>query len=55
MFSYLLKYNIAHPGVTCVIPASTNAKHVEESMKAVEVPLPDDNMRAKMIKYMRAL
>jgi diketogulonate reductase-like aldo/keto reductase len=53
--AFLLKYIIAHPGVTCVIPASSNAKHVAENMEAMKGPLPDDNTRAKMVAYVKGL
>jgi len=53
--AFLLKYIIAHPAVTCVIPASSNAKHVAENMKAGEEPLLDDRTRAKMVAFIQAL
>ncbi|MBO9203193.1 MULTISPECIES: aldo/keto reductase [Niastella] len=53
--AFLLKYIIAHPAVTCVIPASSNAKHVAENMQAGEGPLPDEKMRAKMVACLRGL
>jgi diketogulonate reductase-like aldo/keto reductase len=53
--AFLLKYIIAHPAVTCVIPASSNVKHVADNMKAGEGPLPDERARGKMVAYVRAL
>jgi aryl-alcohol dehydrogenase-like predicted oxidoreductase len=53
--AFLLKYIIAHPAVTCVIPASSNAKHMADNMKAGEGALPDERAREKMVAYVRAL
>jgi len=53
--AFLLKYIIAHPAVTCVIPASSNAQHVADNMKAGEGMLPDERMREKMVAYVRSL
>ncbi|OQP47930.1 aldo/keto reductase [Niastella yeongjuensis] len=53
--AYLLKYVVGHPAVTCVIPASSNAKHMAENMKAGEGSLPDERTRAKMVAYIRTL
>jgi len=53
--AFLLKYIISHPAVTCVIPASSNAKHVADNMKAGEGPLPDFRIKEKMIACVRAL
>jgi aryl-alcohol dehydrogenase-like predicted oxidoreductase len=53
--AFLLKYIIAHPAITCVIPASSNTKHVADNMKAGEGTLPDERTREKMVAYVRAL
>lgn len=53
--AFFLKYIIAHPAVTCVIPASSNAQHVADNMKAGEGSLPDERTRKKMVAYVRAL
>ncbi len=53
--AFFLKYIIAHPAVTCVIPASSNPKHVADNMKAGEGPLPDERTKAKMVAYIRSL
>lgn len=53
--AFLLKYIISHPAVTCVIPASSNAKHVADNMKAGEGALPDERTREKMVAWVRAL
>lgn len=45
---FLLKYVIAHPAVTCVIPGSTQVAHLEENQRAARGALPDEAMRRKM-------
>jgi aryl-alcohol dehydrogenase-like predicted oxidoreductase len=43
-----LKFVIAHPAVTCPIPATANAKHVVDNARAGSGRLPDEAMRKKM-------
>jgi diketogulonate reductase-like aldo/keto reductase len=50
-----LKYLIADPAVTCVIPATTRVDHVQENMAAARGRLPDAAMRARMIAYVEKL
>ncbi|MDQ3732070.1 MAG: aldo/keto reductase [Pseudomonadota bacterium] len=45
---FSLKYVLAHPAVTCVIPATSNPKHVVDNMRAGLGRLPDERMRARM-------
>jgi aryl-alcohol dehydrogenase-like predicted oxidoreductase len=45
---FLLKYVIAHPAVTCVIPGSTKVEHLEQNQLAGRGRLPDEAMRRKM-------
>jgi aryl-alcohol dehydrogenase-like predicted oxidoreductase len=45
---FLLKYVIAHPAVTCVIPGSTKVEHLEENQRAGRGRLPDEALRKKM-------
>ncbi len=52
---FLLKFIIAHPAVTCVIPATSQVAHVRENMGAARDPLPDDSMRRRMIGYVESL
>lgn len=40
-----LKWIIAHPAVTCAIPATSKARHLEDNMAAGVGPLPDAKMR----------
>jgi aryl-alcohol dehydrogenase-like predicted oxidoreductase len=45
---FLLKYVIAHPAVTCVIPGSTKLEHLEQNQLAGRGRLPDEALRKKM-------
>jgi diketogulonate reductase-like aldo/keto reductase len=51
----ILKFIVAHPAVTCAIPATTRVDHVEENMRAAREPLPDQSMRARMIAHVEKL
>ncbi len=44
----LLKYVIAHPAVTCVIPGTSRATHMRENAEAGTGVLPDADMRRRM-------
>jgi diketogulonate reductase-like aldo/keto reductase len=52
---FILKFIVAHPGVTCAIPATTSVAHVRENMGAATGRLPDEAMRRRMIEYVAAL
>jgi diketogulonate reductase-like aldo/keto reductase len=52
---FLLKFIIAHPAVTCAIPATSNVAHVRENMGAAYGRLPDEPMRRRMIAYVERL
>ena len=52
---YFLKYIIAHPAVTCVIPATRNPAHAEYNIKAGAGNIPDQKMRKKMADYFDAI
>ncbi len=45
---FLLKWIVAHPAVTCVIPATNNPRHLLDNMGAGVGRLPDAKMRARM-------
>lgn len=45
---FLLKWIIAHPAVTCVIPATNNPQHLENNMMAGVGRLPDAKTRQRM-------
>ncbi|RRQ23506.1 aldo/keto reductase [Guyparkeria sp. SCN-R1] len=51
---YLLKFLIAHPGVTCAIPATSRVEHMRENMTALRGPLPDESLRRRMIEHLQA-
>jgi diketogulonate reductase-like aldo/keto reductase len=51
----VLKFIVAHPAVTCAIPATTRVDHVRENMAAATGPLPDKAMRARMIARVEKL
>jgi diketogulonate reductase-like aldo/keto reductase len=44
----VLKWELAFPAVTCVIPATTRADHVAQNLAAMRGPLPDARQRAAM-------
>lgn len=48
---YFLKFILANEAVTCVIPATSNAEHEKQNLKAGEGILPDAAMLKKMIEY----
>jgi aryl-alcohol dehydrogenase-like predicted oxidoreductase len=43
-----LKFILAAPAVTCVIPATSQVRHLEDNMAAGRGPFPDDAMRRRM-------
>ena len=49
---YFLKFIIAHPAVTCAIPATSKISHLIDNIKAGASPLPDARMRAQMARYL---
>lgn len=48
---FLLKFIVSHPHVTCAIPATSVVAHMEENMGALYGPLPDADMRERMVAY----
>jgi diketogulonate reductase-like aldo/keto reductase len=44
----VLKWELAFPAVTCVIPATTRADHVAHNLAAMQGPLPDSRQRAAL-------
>lgn len=53
--SFFLKYILAHPAVTCVIPATADPAHLADNMKAGYGRLPDEKTRNMMIDFMENL
>jgi len=52
---YFLKWILAEPAVTCVIPGTRNPSHVADNLGAATGPLPDEAMRRKMSAYYTSL
>jgi diketogulonate reductase-like aldo/keto reductase len=52
---FFLKYVVAHPAVTCAIPATSKAAHMAENMGALYGRLPDTELRARMAKDMQSV
>ncbi len=52
---FFLKWVVAHPSVTCAIPATNKPEHLEENMTGGLKPLPDDGMRKRMQEYVLGL
>lgn len=52
---FLLKFVLAHPAVTCVIPATRKAEHMVDNVGAGSGPLPDAAQRRAMIEFFGAL
>lgn len=49
----ILKFIISHPAVTCAIPATSRVDHVRENMAAASEPLPEEEMRARIVEAIR--
>jgi aryl-alcohol dehydrogenase-like predicted oxidoreductase len=45
---FFLKYIVAHPAVTCVIPGTGKVRHMTDNLKAGAGRLPDARMRKRM-------
>jgi diketogulonate reductase-like aldo/keto reductase len=52
---FSLKYALGNPAVTCVIPATSNARHMMDNARAGFGRLPDPEMRQRMASFMRDL
>ena len=52
---FFLKWILAQPAVTCVIPGTRNAKHVADNLGAATGPLPDEAMRQRMAEHFNSL
>lgn len=51
---FFLKWIVAHPAVTCVIPATSKPHHMEDNLQAGFGRLPDEKMRARMVEAISA-
>lgn len=52
---FFLKFIIAHPAVTCVIPATSKPQHMRDNLAAGFGDLPDSAMRRRMVEFVEAL
>jgi diketogulonate reductase-like aldo/keto reductase len=52
---FLLKWIVAHPAITCAIPATNNPEHLEDNMQGGFGRLPDEKMRKRMIEFVSAI
>jgi diketogulonate reductase-like aldo/keto reductase len=52
---FYLKFILAHPAVTCIIPASSKAKHMQDNMGANFGPVPDAAQRKEMLRLYQSL
>jgi len=44
----LLKFVIAHPAVTCAIPATSSVAHLQDNLRAGTGRMPDERLRARI-------
>jgi diketogulonate reductase-like aldo/keto reductase len=52
---FFLKWILAQPAVTCVIPATRNPAHVADNVNAASGPPPDEAMRKRMSSHFHSL
>lgn len=52
---FFLKYIAGHPGVTCIIPATSKVHHMQDNMGAGYGRLPDAGQRDRMRAYFASL
>ena len=52
---FFLKWIVAHPAVTCAIPATDKPRHLEDNMRGGIGRLPDPNMRRRMAEIASSL
>jgi diketogulonate reductase-like aldo/keto reductase len=52
---FFLKWIISHPAVTCALPATSNPAHAAENVAAMRGPMPDREMRARMLRHMEQI
>jgi len=52
---FFLKFVVSHPAVTCVIPATSKLKHMQDNMAAGFGRLPDAALRQRMVLYFDSL
>jgi aryl-alcohol dehydrogenase-like predicted oxidoreductase len=47
---FYLKFILAHPGVTTIIPATSKLEHMVDNMMANSGPVPDELQRQEMLR-----
>ena len=52
---FFLKFILGHPGVTCIIPATSKVSHMTDNMQANFGPVPDARQHAEMLRLFNAL
>ena len=52
---FVLKYIVAHPAVTCAIPATSSVAHVRQNLGAARGAMPDAALRRRMAEHIAAL
>ena len=52
---FFLKFILAHPAVTCAIPATSQVAHMKENMGALTGQLPDERTRRRMVRHIESL
>ncbi|MEP9377202.1 aldo/keto reductase [Aquabacter sp. CN5-332] len=52
---FFLKWVISHPAVTCTLAATSDPAHAAENVGALRGPLPDAQMRQRMVRHMEGL
>jgi aryl-alcohol dehydrogenase-like predicted oxidoreductase len=52
---FFLKYIVAHPAVTCVIPGTGKVRHMADNLAAGARRLPDARQRKRMVELIQSL
>jgi aryl-alcohol dehydrogenase-like predicted oxidoreductase len=52
---FFLKFVVAHPAVTCAIPATSRVDHMQQNMGALTGRLPDPDLRERMARHLLSL
>jgi aryl-alcohol dehydrogenase-like predicted oxidoreductase len=52
---FFLKWIVAHPAVTCAIPATNNPSHLEDDLQGGIGRLPDTKTRQRMVEFVASL
>lgn len=52
---FFLKWVMGHPAVTCVLCGTSNPDHVTDNLGTLRGPLPDAEMRARMVRHMETI